>query len=131
MELTKAKANELGTLAEKAVKDKLHEMGMQYSVKKGSGTFSDLEFTMKLTFAVLGGETQQERDYKNYASMFDLPLEMLGSTIANYGGKSIKVTGLYPSRRKNDLAVTNLADGRELVAPHEQVLRAWRKEHNA
>ena len=74
------------------------------------------------------GETQAQTDYKRYANLYELPLEMLNSTFT-FNRKVFTVTGFLPNRRKNDIQIEN-ANGKTFIAPHESVVRAY-KLHTA
>ena len=70
------------------------------------------------------GETQIMKDYRTYATMYDLPKDMLGSRFL-YGGKLIEVVGFLPTRPKNDIEFKNVSTGKCYIAPHATVKRAY------
>ena len=100
------------------------------TVARAGGSYEPLQYTMKIRLSCSNdnGETQAQTDYKTYANLFELPLEMLGTTF-KYNGKFFTVTGLLPNRRKNDIQIEN-ANGKTFIAPHESVVRAY-KLHTA
>jgi len=100
------------------------------TVARAGGSYEPLQYTMKIRLSCSNdnGETQAQTDYKTYANLFELPLEMLGTTF-KYNGKFFTVTGLLPNRRKNDIQIEN-ANGKTFIAPHESVVRAY-KVHTA
>jgi hypothetical protein len=130
MEFTGKFAKEVSTLAIDTLNKVFVEKGYDITVTNGGGKYAPLQFTMKLKLSVSNGkgETQAQSDYQRYADMYNLPMEMLGSTF-NYNGKFFTVTGLLPNRRKNDIQIEN-ANGKTFIAPHESVVRAY-KLHTA
>ena len=130
MEFTGKFAKEVSTLAIDTLNRVFAEKGYDITVTNGGGNYAPLEFKMKLKLALSNGdgETQAQTDYKRYANLYELPLEMLGSTF-NYNGKFFTVTGLLPNRRKNDIQIEN-SNGKTFIAPHESVIRAY-KLHTA
>jgi len=125
MEFTGKFAKEVSTLAIETLNRVFAGNGYDITVTNGGGNYAPLEFKMKLNLALSNGygETQARADYKQYADIYQLPLEMLGSTF-NYNGKFFTVTGLLPNRRKNDIQIEN-SNGKRFVAPHESVVRAY------
>ena len=130
MEFTGKFAKEVSTLAIDTLNKVFAEKGYDITVTNGGGNYAPREFKMKLKLALSNedGETQAQTDYKLYADLYQLPLEMLGSTF-NYNGKFFTVTGLLPNRRKNDIQIEN-TNGKTFIAPHESVVRAY-KLHTA
>ena len=130
MEFTGKFAKEVSTLAIETLNKVFTDKGYDITVTNGGGNYAPLQFTMKLKLALNNGdgETQAQSDYKRYADLYQLPLEMLGSTF-NYNGKFFTVTGLLPNRRKNDIQIEN-TNGKTFIAPHESVVRAY-KLHTA
>jgi len=130
MEFTGKFAKEVSTLAIDTLNRVFAEKGYDITVTNGGGNYAPREFKMKLKLALSNedGETQAQTDYKLYADLYQLPLEMLGSTF-NYNGKFFTVTGLLPNRRKNDIQIEN-TNGKTFIAPHESVVRAY-KLHTA
>jgi hypothetical protein len=130
MEFTGKFAKEVSTLAIETLNKVFTDKGYDITVTNGGGNYAPREFKMKLKLALSNedGETQAQSDYKRYADLYQLPLEMLGSTF-NYNGKFFTVTGLLPNRRKNDIQIEN-TNGKTFIAPHESVVRAY-KLHTA
>ena len=130
MEFTGKFAKEVSTLSIETLNKVFADKGYDITVTNGGGNYAPLQFTMKLKLSVSSedGETQAQTDYKLYADLYQLPLEMLGSTF-NYNGKFFTVTGLLPNRRKNDIQIEN-TNGKTFIAPHESVVRAY-KLHTA
>ena len=124
MEFTGKFAKEVSTLAIETLNKVFADKGYDITVTNGGGNYAPLEFKLKLKLALSNadGTTQAQTDYKLYADLYQLPLEMLGSTF-NYNGKFFTVTGLLPNRRKNDIQIEN-ANGKTFIAPHESVVRA-------
>ena len=125
MEFTKSKCNEISQISIDALTQALEQFGV--SIERAGGSYEPQQFTMKIRLSCANdnGETQAQTDYKTYAKLFDLPIDMLGSTF-NYNGKFFTVTGLLPNRRKNDIQIEN-AKGKTYVAPHESVVRAYNR----
>ena len=125
MEFTGKYAKELATIAVQTLNEKFAELGYDVTVSNGCGKYEPQEFAMKLIVGMKteNGDTQAQVDYKQYAKLYNLPLEMLGASF-NYNGKFFTVTGLLPNRRKNDIQIVD-AKGKTFIAPHESVVRAY------
>ena len=130
MEFTGKFTKEVSTLSIETLNKVFADKGYDITVTNGGGNYAPREFKMKLKLALSNedGETQAQTDYKLYANLYELPLEMLNSTF-KYNGKFFTVTGLLPNRRKNDTQIEN-ANGKTYIAPHESVVRAY-KLHTA
>ena len=137
MEFTKALVKELAQIAEDAVAEKLKELGgfhgVEIAVRRAGGNYAEAEYTAKLRFTVVGGETQAEKDYKSWAKVYenptlktDLPLEMLGATF-QYGPKTITVDGFLPGRSKNPISFKDAKTGKPFAAPMEGVVASYRR----
>ena len=135
MEFTKTLVKELAQIAEDAVAGKLEDLGsfhgVDIEVRKAGGSYGDSEYTLKLKFTIVGGETQAEKDYKWAVRLYegtseDLPLEMLGATF-RYGPKTITVKGFLPGRSKNPISFQDTKTGKNFVAPVEGVVQEYRK----
>ena len=128
MEFTKSKCNEISKISIEAITKALEPFGV--TVERAGGKYEPLEYTMKIRLSCSNGDgdTKAQTDYKTYANLFELPLEMLGTTF-KYNGKFFTVTGLLPNRRKNDIQIEN-ANGKTFIAPHASVVRAY-KLHTA
>jgi len=125
MEFTGKYAKELATIAVQTLNEKFAELGYDVTVSNGGGKYEPQEFAMKLIVGMKteNGDTQAQVDYKQYAKLYNLPLEMLGASF-NYNGKFFTVTGLLPNRRKNDIQIVD-AKGKTFIAPHTSVVRAY------
>ena len=125
MEFTGKYAKELATIAVQTLNEKFAELGYDVTVRNGGGKYEDYEFAMKLIVSTESenGETKAQVDYKKYAKLYNLPLEMLGASV-KFNGKIFTVTGLLPNRRKNDIQIED-AKGKVFIAPHEQVVRSY------
>ncbi len=125
MEFTGKYAKELATIAVQTLNEKFAELGYDVTVSNGGGKYEPQEFAMKLIVGrkTENGDTQAQVDYKQYAKLYNLPLEMLGASF-NYNGKFFTVTGLLPNRRKNDIQIVD-AKGKTFIAPHTSVVRAY------
>jgi len=130
MEFTKQFAKELSTLSIETLNKVFADKGYDITVTNGGGQYEPLQFTMKLKLALSNGdgETQAQLDYKQYAGIYQLPLDMLGSTF-KFNGKVFTVTGLLPSRRKNNIQIQNV-QGKTFIAPHQSVVRAYNHHVN-
>ena len=127
MEFTGKFAKEVSTLAIETLNKVFADKGYDITVTNGGGNYAPREFKLKLKLALSNedGETQAQTDYKLYADLYQLPLEMLNSTF-KYNGKFFTVTGLLPNRRKNDIQIEN-SNGKTFIAPHESVVRAYQR----
>ena len=130
MEFTGKFAKEVSTLAIETLNKVFADKGYDITVTNGGGNYAPLEFKLKLKLALNNGdgETQAQTDYKLYANLYELPLEMLNSTFT-FNRKVFTVTGFLPNRRKNDIQIEN-SNGKTFIAPHESVVRAY-KLHTA
>ena len=124
MEFNKTTCKEVSNITKETLADALKHLGV--TVQQCSGRYSPLEFTMKVVLATTteDGETQVMKDYRTYATMYDLPQDMLGSRFL-YGGKLIEVVGFLPTRPKNDIEFKNISTGKCYIAPHATVKRAY------
>ena len=125
MEFTGKYAKELATIAVQTLNEKFAELGYDVTVSNGGGKYEPQEFAMKVIGGMKNenGDTQAQVDYKLYAKLYSLPLEMLGASF-KYNGKVFTVTGLLPNRRKNDIQIVD-AKGKTFIATHESVVRAY------
>ena len=130
MEFTGKFTKEVATLAIETLNKVFVDKGYDITVTNGGGNYAPLEFQLKLKLALNNGdgETQAQTDYKLYANLYELPLEMLNSTFT-FNRKVFTVTGFLPNRRKNDIQIEN-SNGKTFIAPHESVVRAY-KLHTA
>ena len=130
MEFTGKFTKEVSTLAIETLNKVFADKGYDITVTNGGGNYAPLEFKLKLKLALNNGdgETQAQTDYKLYANLYELPLEMLNSTFT-FNRKVFTVTGFLPNRRKNDIQIEN-SNGKTFIAPHESVIRAY-KLHTA
>jgi len=127
MEFTGKFAKEVSTLSIETLNKVFADKGYNITVTNGGGKYAPLQFTMKLKLSVSSedGETQAQSDYKLYANLYELPMEMLGSTFT-FNRKVFTVTGFLPNRRKNNIQIEN-ANGNTMIAPHESVIRAYNR----
>ena len=126
MEFTGKFTKEVSTLAIETLNKVFVDKGYDITVTNGGGNYAPLEFKLKLKLALNNGdgETQAQTDYKLYANLYELPLEMLNSTFT-FNRKVFTVTGFLPNRRKNDIQIEN-SNGKTFIAPHESVVRAYK-----
>ena len=127
MEFTGKFAKEVSTLAIETLNKIFVDKGYDITVTNGGGNYAPLEFKLKLKLALNNGdgETQAQTDYKLYANLYELPLEMLNSTFT-FNRKVFTVTGFLPNRRNNNIQIEN-ANGNTMIAPHESVIRAYNR----
>ena len=126
MEFTKDIAREVRTSIEALVQEFLEANYPDIKITKSTAGYDSAKLDVKLQlFSAVNGDTEAEADYKRYADLYELPLEMLGSTF-NFNGKIFTVTGLLPNRRKNDMQIKN-ANGKTFIAPHAGVVRAYNR----
>ena len=127
MEFTGKFTKEVSTLAIETLNKVFVDKGYDITVTNGGGNYAPLEFKLKLKLALNNGdgETQAQTDYKLYANLYELPLEMLNSTFT-FNRKVFTVTGFLPNRRKNDIQIEN-SNGKTFIAPHESVVRAYQR----
>ena len=73
MEFNKTTCREVSNITKETLNDALKHLGV--TVQQCSGKYSPLEFTMKVVLATTteDGETQIMKDYRTYATMYDLP----------------------------------------------------------
>ena len=128
MEFTGKFAKEVSTLAIETLNKVFADKGYDITVTNGGGNYAPLEFKMKLNLALSNGngETQAQFDYKQYAKLYDLPLEMLGASV-KFNGKVFTVTGFLPNRPKRNIQIED-TKGHTFIAPHTQVIRAYNSQ---
>ena len=121
MGFNKKVCKELGEEVQVILREALKDSGFDISV--GGGRFDDVEFAMKVKFTFANGETRAHRDYREHSSF---PPEMLDSTFP-YGraGNEVTILGWLPNRPKMDILLR--VNGKEKIAPSEQVIRAYEK----
>jgi hypothetical protein len=95
------------------------------SLKFGNARFTESTATIKLDIAVKDADgtvvNRGREDFTRYAEMYGLKPEWLDLTFLS-GGKTYKITGLAPNRRKRPvLAETN---GKTYIFPVEAVRTA-------
>jgi len=109
-----------------AVKEALDGTGI--SVSLDGGRFSESEFILKvvMTSAIEtdgDGRTTAEKDFLTFGEGYGLTSDMLGKVI-NYHGKFFTISGLYPNRPKNNVAIKS-AKGKVYIAPSDSIKRAY------
>ena len=125
MEFTRAISKEIGTSIEVEIQKFLDINYPGVTATYRGGNYKSRTFDMKLELStVVDGDTQAEADYKKYANLYGLPLEMLGARF-NFNGTMFTVKGFKPKARKNDILLSN-DRGLEYVAQHEGVIMAYK-----
>jgi len=104
-----------------AVREALEGTG--YELLKSNATFGggDLNMTLRM-FKGNNGQTKAETEWEQYHDLFELPKDALGKEIP-YAGKTMRITGLKPNARKNNVCVMDVNSGKEFVAPSEHIKR--------
>ena len=120
----KDNAGTISTLAREAVEKALAKYGI--NVSYGGGRFKELEFNLKFKLSVESsdGVTQPAKDYRTYQSMYDLPEDMLGATI-RIQGEDFTVDGFLPKKRKNNIQITRVSDGKGFIVSHVMAKRVY------
>jgi hypothetical protein len=125
MEFTRDIAKEVRTSIVDVVQEFLNVNYPDISITKSTAGYNGDTLDVKLQlFSSVNGETQAEADYKKYANLYDLPLEMLGARF-NFGGTMFTVKGFKPKARKNDIIIAK-DNGGEFVASHQSVKMAYK-----
>ena len=125
MEFTRNIAKEVRTSIVDVVQEFLNANYPDVSITKSTAGYNGDTLDLKLQlFSSVNGDTQAEADYKKYANLYDLPLEMLGARF-NFNGTMFTVKGFRPKARKNDIIIVN-DKGNEYVANHEGVKLAYK-----
>lgn len=124
MEFDKKNLKDINEKVVKAVEDVLKDTGI--SVQFGGGRYTDLEYKLKLTLTTKSedGLNPAEKDFIDYGINYGLEPQMLGATI-NISGKSYKIAGLYPNRKKNNVSLINVKNGKSYIASHTRVKDAY------
>tara|TARA_R110002020_G_scaffold437978_4_gene648333 strand:+ start:102 stop:494 length:393 start_codon:yes stop_codon:yes gene_type:complete len=122
---TREKAKELSKVVEEEVSKILKERGIE--VKSAGGTFSELEYTMKLKLSTTNqnGEDQYAADFKRFGKGYGLKEEMLNSVIELGRGKFMKITGLDMGRRKNVVHLEAVKTGKKFLTDIDTATRAY------
>ena len=120
----KNNAATISTLAREAVEKALAKYGI--NVTYGGGGYKELEFNLKFKLSVesADGVTQSAKDYRAYQGIYDLPEAMLGATI-RIQGEDFTVDGFLPKKRKNNIQVSRVSDGKGFIVSHVQATRAY------
>jgi hypothetical protein len=114
-----------------AVKEALDGTGISVSV--GGGRFSESEFNLKVVMTTatetdVDGRTEPEKDFIDFGEKYGLTSDMLWKVI-NYHGKFFTISGLYPNRPKNNVAIKN-AKGKVYIAPSDSIKRAYNEMYS-
>ena len=125
MEFNKKVCNQISQEVEEAIVELFKDKYPDLEIKRGGGSYGPQEYTLKIKFSCenINGETKMETDYNKYMRFLDMPEDMLNSTF-KYNGKMFTVAGFLPNRRKNDILIRD-ANGKDFIAPHEGVVRAY------
>lgn len=127
MEFTRNIAKEVRTSIVDVVQEFLNANYPDVSITKSTAGYNGDTLDLKLQlFSSVNGDTQAEADYKKYANLYDLPLEMLGARF-NFSGTMFTVKGFKPKARKNDIIIVK-DNGLEFVAQHRGVVMAYKNE---
>lgn len=78
------------------------------TIHDGGGSFDELQASLriKLTTTSDKGETVEQRDWKQYATLYDLKPEWLGKPVT-ISGTPFLIAGFCPRRRKNPVLIIN------------------------
>ena len=127
MEFNKKVCNQISQEVEEAIAELFKDKYPDIEIKRGGGSYGPQEYTLKIKFSCenVNGETKMETDYKKYLGFLDMPEDRLNSTFV-YNGKMLTVAGFLPNRRKNDILIRD-AKGKDFIAPHEGVVRAYKQ----
>jgi len=125
MEFTRDIAREVRTSIEGVVQEFLDANYPDIKVTRSTAGYNGDKLDVKLQlFSAVNGETEAEADYKKYAKLYDLPLEMLGARF-NFNGTMFTVKGFKPKARKNDIIIVK-DNGLQFVAQHRGVVIAYK-----
>lgn len=125
MEFTRDIAREVRTSIEGVVQEFLDANYPDIKVTRSTAGYNGDKLDVKLQlFSAVNGETEAEADYKKYANLYDLPLEMLGARF-NFNGTMFTVKGFKPKARKNDIIIVK-DNGLQFVAQHRGVVIAYK-----
>lgn len=121
-EFNKSNLDKIGKDVEKALESVATKYGI--SIKKGSGSYSDNNFTLKIEMATLSesGEVQSKEmsNFKSYAKVLGMSEKDLGKEF-KVNGKTFVLSGYLPRSRKYPLLATNKQDGKQYKFPLEDV----------
>ena len=125
MEFTRNIAKEVRTSIVDVVQEFLNANYSDINITKSTAGYNGDKLDVKLQlFSSVNGETEAEADYKKYANLYDLPLEMLGARF-NFNGTMFTVKGFKPKARKNDIIIVK-DNGLQFVAQHRGVVIAYK-----
>ena len=127
MEFNKTNLKDITKTVMEAVEKALEDTGI--TVTYGGSRYDTLEANLKIKLSTTSddGMNSAERDFLDYAKFYELDPDMLGKTI-KYGGKLFMVAGLYPNRRKNNIAIKDVKTGEIFIAPHTSIKAVYEKE---
>lgn len=87
-------------------------------IRTRGGTFSPLNYTLKVECAVIGdagvAETKERTDYPLYATMYGLKPEWLDKTF-EHAGDEYTIVGLATRKRKNPIHCRSKAQGKTFL----------------
>ena len=125
MEFTRDISKEIRTSIVDVVQEFLNANYPDINITKSTAGYNGDKLDVKLQlFSSVNGETEAEADYKKYANLYDLPLEMLGARF-NFNGTMFTVKGFKPKARKNDIIIVK-DNGLQFVAQHRGVVIAYK-----
>lgn len=117
-QFTRPVCREFSARVIEALKPLAGEFGLQVAHK--GGRFDASNYTLKVEFSVLrdGGIAMNEEavNYNTLHVFYGLPADGLGKEVA-WSGRTFKVTGLRPKRRKCPLCVVDPATNRSYLIP--------------
>lgn len=97
MEITRNRIRQINADIEKALWSVAEKHGVEISV--GNSSFTDVEYTTKLTVKTEGSEQREREQSREYAKMLGLPEGIVGRDFV-MRGETCKVVRIDPKKRK-------------------------------
>ena len=122
-EFTQARINEIHRAMFQALSPVAEQYGV--TIRRAGGRFEPLSATLKFALETTtdNGETQEARDFKEMAHLYDLQPDWLGKTVTCRRGKAT-IIGLCPRRSKFPVLL-RLDGGKQLLFTVDGIRRQF------
>jgi hypothetical protein len=120
--IDKTVARKLGAEVEAAIKTVAEKYGLTVDVR--GGTFTENDYTPKVTLKVIGAD---KATFEQYASWYGLTGDDFGA-VFTLNREQFRITGINTRAPKFAIKVARVKDGKGFKAPTEAVLRALGRE---
>lgn len=128
-DLASLRAN--GKELDKELKEVLAKYGL--TITRRIGRITDRDVTFKIVAALAAGEEDlmalEERNWKTFAPMYNLPLDAFGE-VYRFGGSRFKVVGLDLTRRRSIkvVKIQRIGDDKLFICTPEDIIEKYNFE---